>query len=155
MLAQQQESQTFITTRRTLSTETQPDSDLVKEMRSRNLHMFKFFVWFSWRVRFGNHSSKDIFIYISNSTNQLIFPFQFNFFKFIFFKCSSWFTVSCPLFLSFLFFFFLPCPRHVEVPRSGVKPMPQQQPKLRQWQCQVPNPLSHRGTPVLLKILKN
>ena len=27
------------------------------------------------------------------------------------------------------------CPRHAEVPRPGIEPIPQQWPKLEQWQC--------------------
>ena len=41
----------------------------------------------------------------------------------------------------FFFFFFWLHPWHAEVPRPGIKPLPQQQ------QCQIFNPLSHKGTP--------
>ena len=44
------------------------------------------------------------------------------------------------------------CPQshHMEVPRPGIQPVPQQWPKPKQWQHQVLNPLSHQGTPKLL-----
>ena len=42
--------------------------------------------------------------------------------------------------------FFWLCPWHVEVPRPGIKPTPQQHSELHQWQCQILNPLCHQGT---------
>ena len=55
------------------------------------------------------------------------------------------------LFFLFFFFSFLPSfwPlwQHVEVPRPGVKPVPQQWLGLLQWQRQILNPLHHKGTP--------
>ena len=39
-----------------------------------------------------------------------------------------------------------------KVPRVEIEPMPQQQPELLQWQCQVLNLLCHRGTPVVLNL---
>ena len=39
------------------------------------------------------------------------------------------------------------CLQHVEVPGPSIKPEPQQQPKLLQWQCQILNPLCHKRTP--------
>ena len=42
---------------------------------------------------------------------------------------------------------FWPCPRHAEVPGSGIKPMPQQWPEPQQRQCWILNLLSHQGTP--------
>ena len=52
--------------------------------------------------------------------------------------------------MSHFYFYFWPCLWHVEVPRPGTKPAPQQQPKQCQsqhWQCQILNPLHHKGTP--------
>ena len=43
--------------------------------------------------------------------------------------------------------FFWPYPQHTEVPMPGIKPTPQQRPKPLQWQCQIHNLLSHKGTP--------
>ena len=40
-----------------------------------------------------------------------------------------------------------PCLQYAEVPRSGIKPVPQQWPKPHQWQCQILNSLGHQGTP--------
>ena len=45
-----------------------------------------------------------------------------------------------------LFFFFWLCPWHMEVPGPGIKPMPQQQPKLLQWQHWILNLLHHKQT---------
>ena len=45
----------------------------------------------------------------------------------------------------FFFFFFWPHPWHVEVLRPGIKPMPQQQPELLQWQHQFLN--SQKNSP--------
>ena len=42
---------------------------------------------------------------------------------------------------------------HAEVPGPGIKLVPQQWPKLLQWQCQVLNPLHHKGTPMIFLIL--
>lgn len=42
----------------------------------------------------------------------------------------------------FVFFCFLPCPQHAEVPRPGIKPRPQQR------QHQILNRLSYQGTPL-------
>ena len=50
---------------------------------------------------------------------------------------------------TFVITFFWPCPRHVEVPGLGNEPMSQQQPKPLQWQCQILNPLYHKGIPNL------
>lgn len=47
---------------------------------------------------------------------------------------------------SHFFFFFLPCPKHVEFPRPGAELVPQQWPKPFRWQCQILNPLSHKRT---------
>ena len=43
--------------------------------------------------------------------------------------------------------FFLLHPWHVQVPRPGTEPTPQQWPKLLQWQHQILNLLCHKGTP--------
>ena len=40
----------------------------------------------------------------------------------------------------------LPYSRHVKVPGPGIKPTPQHWPEPLQWQCWIPNPLSHKGT---------
>ena len=49
----------------------------------------------------------------------------------------------------FLFLFlFWPHVQHVEIPRPGVKPMPQHRPKLLQIQCQILNLLHHKRTPM-------
>ena len=42
---------------------------------------------------------------------------------------------------------FWPLLWRAEVPRPGIKPTPQQQLELLQWQCQILNPLCHKGTP--------
>lgn len=48
--------------------------------------------------------------------------------------------------------FFGLCSWHAEVWGPGIKPAPQQQPsKLKQWQRQILNPLSHRGTQVKME----
>ena len=57
----------------------------------------------------------------------------------IYFCCA---TAGNPSVL-FLIFTFSLCPRHVEVPRSGTEPAPQQ------WKCQILNPLSHQRTPMV------
>ena len=44
------------------------------------------------------------------------------------------------LFLFFFSFFFWPCMQHAEVPGPRFKP------ELQQWQCQIVNLLSHKGT---------
>ena len=44
--------------------------------------------------------------------------------------------------------FFWPCPQHAEVPRPGIKPLPQQQHSPQKWQCQILMPLGHQGTPI-------
>ena len=41
----------------------------------------------------------------------------------------------------FLGLFVLLHPQHMEIPKPGIKPKPQQ------WQCQILNPLCHHGTP--------
>ena len=46
-----------------------------------------------------------------------------------------------PHLLALCFFFGGPCPWHVEVPKSGNEPMPQQ------WKYQVLNLLHHEGIP--------
>ena len=50
------------------------------------------------------------------------------------------------IFLSWSWTFFGPCPVHVEVPGSGIKPASQQWPEPLQWQCRILNPLYHKGT---------
>ena len=76
---------------------------------------------------------------------------------FIFMECLKFFVYSrCKSFISYMlckcflplcslsssssFLFYCPKPQHVEVPRPGIKHMPQQQPKLQQRQCQILNP---------------
>ena len=44
-------------------------------------------------------------------------------------------------------------PWYMEVPGSGIKPIPQWQPEPQQWQCRILNPLSHWGTPWVPLIL--
>ena len=51
----------------------------------------------------------------------------------------------CFCFHSFIHSFFWPYLRHVEVPRLGIEPVPQQWPESLQWQCQILNLLSHTG----------
>ena len=43
-------------------------------------------------------------------------------------------------------FFGGPCLRHVEVPRPGIEPMPQQGSEPLQWQCLILNLPGHQGT---------
>ena len=45
-----------------------------------------------------------------------------------------------------LSFFFCLCQQHIEAPRPGIKPEPQQGPEPQQWQCWILNPLSHKET---------
>ena len=45
-----------------------------------------------------------------------------------------------------VFFFFWPCPWHVEIIRPGIKAALWQWPRPRQGQCWFLNPLSHQGT---------
>ena len=67
----------------------------------------------------------------------------------------NWLKTSTPLehcrhimnLKAFFFFFSWPRPQHVEVLKLGIKPVPQQQPKPRQGQYQILNPLCHRRTP--------
>lgn len=47
-------------------------------------------------------------------------------------------------FLFNIFFFFFLHSWHEDLPEPGIKPMPQQQPKLHQGQCQILNSLNHR-----------
>ena len=60
-------------------------------------------------------------------------------------------TALCSWFVFFLrvenfnFFFFWPYPWHMEVPRPGIKPMPQQQPEPLQWQHWILNALLHKS----------
>ena len=49
--------------------------------------------------------------------------------------------------LSFFLSFFWPHLQQEEVPRPGIKPVPQQWPEPLQWQYQILNPLGHQGTP--------
>ena len=56
---------------------------------------------------------------------------------------------------SHTFFFFWQHLWHVEVHGPGIKPVPQQQPKLLLWQRQILNLLGHQGTPVSLHFLFN
>ena len=55
-------------------------------------------------------------------------------------------TNTCYLLSYCLFFFFWLCLLHV--PRPGIKPVPQQQPKLLKRKCQIHNLLHHNRTPV-------
>ena len=48
-----------------------------------------------------------------------------------------------------LHFLFWPHPQHVEAPWAWIEPVPQQQPKPLQWQCQILNPLCHRKLQIL------
>ena len=59
--------------------------------------------------------------------------------------------VSARLYLSI--YLFRPHLWHVEIPRPGIEPVPQQWPKLLQWQCWILNPLQHQRNPKLLHIL--
>ena len=51
------------------------------------------------------------------------------------------------MYMIYIYIFFLPCLWHVEVPTPGIKTIPQQWPKPQQWQCQILNPLHHKGIP--------
>ena len=46
-------------------------------------------------------------------------------------------------------------PWHVEVPRPGVEPASQQQPKPLQWQCWILNALHHKETPKIVSFWSN
>ena len=48
---------------------------------------------------------------------------------------------------NFFFFSFWPHPLQAEVPRPGIEPVPHQWPEPPQWQCQILNVLSYKGTP--------
>ena len=47
----------------------------------------------------------------------------------------------------FIYLFFWPCPQYMEVYGPGVKPVPQPQPKVLQWQCWILNLLRNKRTP--------
>ena len=68
-------------------------------------------------------------------------------FKFFLFCHKIWIYIT--LYRIRIVFFF-PYPQHAEVPRPGIKPMPQQWPKPLQWQCWILNPLYHKGTRIIL-----
>ena len=44
----------------------------------------------------------------------------------------------------FYLFYFLACPKYVEVPGPGMEPTVRQQPKPLQWQHWILNPLRHK-----------
>ena len=51
------------------------------------------------------------------------------------------------IYVTFFFFFFpSPHPGLMEVPQPGTEPMPQLQPAPQLQQCQILNPLCHKGT---------
>ena len=66
-----------------------------------------------------------------------------------------WDIIHIPYHKIHLFFFFLLWPWHTEIPRLGIEPVSQRQPKPQQWQCEVINPLHHQGFPksTLLKCI--
>ena len=56
------------------------------------------------------------------------------------------------LFHFFLSFFFWLHLQHVDVPGPGIEPVPQQWPKSLQWQCWIPHPVCHKGTPTSVSL---
>ena len=57
----------------------------------------------------------------------------------------AYFCFYCLWFYLFIYLFWLWL-WHVEVPGPGTEPMPQKQPWLPKWQCQILNPLCLKGT---------
>ena len=121
------------------------------------------------RIHQGNHLVLDFsFVWsfwITDSISLLVIVL-------FIFSVSSWFSlgrlgviffdhlcvygVGCNisfLFSDFMYLFFRPCAQHVEVPGPGIKPVPQQQPKLLYWQCWILNPLCPKGTPFISDII--
>ena len=49
-------------------------------------------------------------------------------------------------------FFFLAMPQHADVPRPGIEPVPQQQPKVLQGQHWILNLMHHKRIPKLLHL---
>ena len=52
----------------------------------------------------------------------------------------------------FIYLFIWLSPQYMEGPGPGIKPMPQQQSEPLTWQCQLLNPLHHKGTPLIFLI---
>lgn len=81
--------------------------------------------------------------------------------SFLTLKWSSRFSPTLGLFIFFfsfvfgflLFCLFWLCPQHAEVSRSGIKPSPQQQSRLLQWQHWILNLPSHRRTSRIVWLL--
>ena len=73
--------------------------------------------------------------------------------------CSSFYELALWSVNTILFFYLFIClfsfgPNlwNAEIPRPGTKPLPQQWHKPQQWQYQILNPLSHKGTATLFKV---
>ena len=62
---------------------------------------------------------------------------------------NHWAVTGPPYLFIYLFISSWLHPRHVEVPRPGIEPAPQQRPEPLRWQCWIVNPLCHKGTPIL------
>ena len=65
------------------------------------------------------------------------------------FCTKAWWHETHLSWILIFFFFFWPYLQHVEVSWTETEPMPQQPPKLLQWQCQILSLLYFKGTPVL------
>ena len=98
------------------------------------------------------------FIWYSRILQNKSNPFFFFFFFFLFLTLAafhtfeinylnpflaSWLQIFFPQEGDFETFFFWPYPWHGEVPRLGVKPVPELQPAPQLWQCQILTTVSH------------
>ena len=113
----------------------------------------------SWSFEIAHVFSKLVTPVCTSTSSGLAFsllhcpPTPVLFFHLSHFSHSNEWVVVCHSDVLFAFFFFLPHPQHVEVPRPGTEPMPQLWPQLLQWQCRIPNLPCHRRTPCLLAFL--
>ena len=51
------------------------------------------------------------------------------------------------LYICFPFLSFWPCLWHADIPKPGIKPVPQQPPEPQKWQLWILNSLCHKGAP--------